>query len=191
MKGVIFTEFLDHVERGFGAAMVDMVIDRARPASGGAYTAVGSYPFSELAALVTELARATGTPVPVLLRQFGCALFHRFAVLYPELFAGRDDMFALLATIESTIHTEVRKLYPDATPPRFDVAHAAADEIVLIYRSCRPLGDFCLGLIEGCAEYFGERIELTATRVASGEPAAPPGDGLRFEIRRAGGRRAA
>lgn len=43
MKGIVFTEFVDMVEAQFSADMVDDILDDAAPASGGAYTAVGTY----------------------------------------------------------------------------------------------------------------------------------------------------
>jgi len=58
MKGVVFTEFLDMVEAKFSADMVDDIIDDAKLASGGAYTAVGTYPHSEMVALGVALALA-------------------------------------------------------------------------------------------------------------------------------------
>ena len=44
MKGIVFTEFLEMVEDKFSADMVDDIIDDCDLASGGAYTAVGTYP---------------------------------------------------------------------------------------------------------------------------------------------------
>ena len=43
MKGVIFTEFLELVEKKFGLAMVDKIIGQSNLASEGIYTSVGTY----------------------------------------------------------------------------------------------------------------------------------------------------
>ena len=42
MKGLIFNELLDFVERHAGSTMLEEVLEEADLASGGAYTAVGN-----------------------------------------------------------------------------------------------------------------------------------------------------
>ena len=70
MKGVVFTEFFGMVGDVFSDDMVDDLIDATDPASGGAYTAVGTYDHGEIVAMVVELSARTGTPVPDLLQAF-------------------------------------------------------------------------------------------------------------------------
>lgn len=179
MKGVVFTEFLDMVEQQHSLAMVEGVIERARPASGGAYTAVGSYPHGEMVALVQALSAATGTPVAELLRAFGRHLFHRFAATHSGLVPASGGALEFLARIESVIHREVLRLYPDAQLPRFEVEHREPDRLVLVYRSARHMEVLAEGLIAGCAEHHGE--DLTVQR----EPVAGDPEGAqRFDIRR-------
>ena len=52
MKGIVFTEFLDLVEDKFGLEMVDKIIQSSDLESGGIYTSVGTYKFSEMLQLV-------------------------------------------------------------------------------------------------------------------------------------------
>jgi hypothetical protein len=55
MKGVVFTEFLEMVEGRFGLAMADRIIEAAQLPSSGAYTAVGTYDYTEMVHLVNAL----------------------------------------------------------------------------------------------------------------------------------------
>ena len=55
MKGIIFTEFLDLVEKKFGLVMVDKIINQSQLDSNGAYTSVGTYEFSEMLQLISNL----------------------------------------------------------------------------------------------------------------------------------------
>ena len=55
MKGVVFTEFLEMVEDQFGYETVDAIIVNSKVPSEGAYTAVGTYPSSEIFSLVEHL----------------------------------------------------------------------------------------------------------------------------------------
>ncbi|MFN8020186.1 MAG: heme NO-binding domain-containing protein [Acidimicrobiales bacterium] len=160
MKGVVFTEFFGMVAGLLGDDMVDDLVDATAPASGGAYTAVGTYDHREIVAMVAELSARTGTPVPDLLQAFGRHLFGRFADLYPVFFAGVTDCFEFLDSIETVIHVEVRKLYPDAELPRFESHRPDPGTMVLVYRSPRHLHDLAAGLIAACAEHFGQTITV-------------------------------
>lgn len=169
MKGVVFTEFLDMVSDKFSADMVDDIIDDASLPSGGAYTAVGTYPHSEMVALATALAQRSGLPLRELLLIFGEHLFGRFVQAYPAFFRGQNDALSFLAGIEDIIHAEVRKLYPDAELPRFEVESLSINELRLIYSSGRHFEDLAEGLMRGCFRHFGESIELAREVLGEGE----------------------
>lgn len=177
MKGVVFTEFLGMVEQTFSADMVDDIIDDARLSSGGAYTAVGTYPHDEMVAMVVALSNRSGLPVPDLVRAFGQHLFGRFVHAYPSFFDGVTDTFQFLAGIEDIIHAEVLKLYPDAELPRFDVEHHDDRSLTLLYHSPRHFEDLAEGLILGSIDHFGQQIRLVRDASASDH-------GQRFHLER-------
>jgi hypothetical protein len=177
MKGIIFTEFLDFIEIQAGYETVDAILEAVQPASGGAYTAVGSYDFQELSSLLAVLSNRLQRPVPALLRSFGHHLFRRYAAIYPAFFKDQNDPLDFLETIDQGIHTEVLKLYPDAQLPTMETRRISQDELLMRYRSPRPLGELCLGLIEGCGRHFNTRFDM-------GWKILP--DGLDITIRRAG-----
>ena len=169
MKGVVFTEFLEMVESRFSADMVDDIIDDANLPSGGAYTAVGTYPHDEMVALVVALSQRSGAAVRDLLLAFGEHLFGRFVAGYPTFFVGVTDAFTFLAGIEDIIHREVRKLYPDAELPRFDIERHTDRELVLLYQSGRHFEDLAEGLMRGCIVHFGGGITIVRTVVGEGD----------------------
>ena len=168
MKGVVFTEFLQMVEDGFSPEMADRIIDEADLPSGGAYTTVGTYDHREMLELVAHLSRHTGVPPGDLVRAFGTHLFERFAVMFPQYFAGVSSAFEFLGKIEDYIHIEVRKLYPDAELPRFGFDASRPDRLVLTYRSARPFAALAEGLIRGCVIHYGEPIEVETEDLSDG-----------------------
>lgn len=168
MKGIIFTEFLGLVEDRWGEDMVDDIIEDCELESGGAYTAVGTYDHQEIVALVMALGTRSGVPVPDLLRVYGQYLFAKLAKAYPHFVGDTGSVLDFLEGVESYIHVEVRKLYPDAELPSFDTARSADGKLEMIYRSSRHLDDVCHGLIEGCLEYFETRGEVAREPVEDG-----------------------
>lgn len=159
MKGVVFTEFLELVETAFSPAMADAIIVRADVPSKGAYTAVGTYDHAEMLALVTELSKATGAPIPALVHTFGGHLFKRFSVGFPQFFAV-PSAFDFLARVHDYIHVEVRKLYADAELPSFETSRPDDRTLIMIYRSRRPFADLAAGLIDAAVAHWGGGIDV-------------------------------
>lgn len=168
MKGIVFREFIDFVEDAAGDDITEDMIEQANPASGAAYTSVGKYDWREMVDLVVALSDITQTPVPDLLRAFGRHLFGRLSSAYPQFFEGQSDAFSILTTIEDQIHVEVLKLYPDAELPTLDVQLKQPGELSIVYTSCRPFGDLCVGMIEGCGDYFSEPLDVDHQPIEGG-----------------------
>jgi hypothetical protein len=180
MKGVVFTEFLDYVGATAGPDIVDDIIDECAFEHDGAYTAVGTYPYQEMIALVVALSKRSATPVPDLLSGFGRHLSSRFATLYPGFFDNKKCLFDFLESVNGHIHVEVHKLYPDAELPAFETHLRSESSLDLDYRSCRPLAALADGLIRGASDHFNEPITVDQERHEEGEDAF-----VRFSIRRA------
>ncbi len=173
MKGIVFTKFLEMVEQTWSEDFADELIEAVDLPSGGAYTAVGTYPHTEMVSLLVELSARTGVPIPELLRTYGRFLFGQFVTLYPGFFKGTSSSLDFAASIEDVIHVEVRKLYPDAELPSFKVIERTPDRLRLRYQSDRHLGDLAQGLMEACITHFGESDRVVLTRENMDEEGAP------------------
>jgi hypothetical protein len=154
MKGIIFTEFLDMVEKKFSIETVDQIIESSSLASGGSYTSVGTYPHTEMAELVINLGKETGIPVKDLLIAFGNYLFNRLTILYPNFVVFENGLLFFLESIENHIHIEVRKLYSDADLPTFRVVEKSTKKLTIIYNSSKGLTYFAIGLIKETLNHF-------------------------------------
>src|SRR5690349_11177004 len=135
MKGIIFTEFIEMVEQRYSARAAEEMIAAAQLPSGGAYTSVGNYDHGEIWSLVCELSKVCDTPVPDLFKAYGEYLFSRLASSYAQLFQGMNNAFEVVQALDGVIHTEVRRLYPDAELPRFDISERSPGRMVFVYSS--------------------------------------------------------
>lgn len=180
MLGMVFTEFLEMVEQRFSPELADQMLCETPLANNGAYTAVGYYPYEEMQALVTTLARLTGSSVSMLVQVYGEHLFQRFVELYPQMLQHCHDAFSLLASVDGHVHQEVHKLYPQAQLPTFETTEHTAQRLVLIYRSSRGLADLAEGLIRGCIRHYGEAIRIHREDL----PSAAGVSATRFEMTR-------
>ncbi|MCX4244156.1 heme NO-binding domain-containing protein [Paraliomyxa miuraensis] len=180
MKGLVFSEFIDMVEERFGPDLTEHIIAVSELPSGGVYSSLGTYDFEELARLIKNLSEATGKEPAVLIKAFGVHLFGRLVHLYPQFLEDETSAMDFVPKVENYIHHEVRKLYPDAALPSFSIERQGPNRLTFVYQSARPLGDLAEGMLLGCAEYFGESIELNREDLP-----ATQGHRVRFDLVRA------
>ena len=165
MKGIVFTEFLDLVEDKFGLEMVDTIIENSNLESNGVYTSVGTYSFSEMLQLLTNLSTNTGISTDDLLLVYAEHFFSVLAKSYPDLIESYTDPIEMLASIEGHIHVEVRKIYPDAELPSFEVLEKTKNSIVMIYKSSRAMHHFGLGLMNKTFEHFNSSATIELEKI--------------------------
>ena len=160
MKGIVFTELLDLVEEKFGLAMVDTIIENSELESGGVYTAVGTYSFAEMLSLLKSLSAATGISIDDLLEVYAEHFFSVVEVSYPGFLAQYNDPIEMLASIENHIHVEVRKIYPDAELPTFDIEERTDKSLTMLYTSSRAMYSFGRGLMNKTFEHFNSSATI-------------------------------
>lgn len=165
MKGIVFTEFLDLVEAKFGLKMVDEIISKSDLETGGAYTSVGTYKFSEMLQLLQHLSANTKISIDDLLLIYGEHFFSVLEESYPGLLATYTDPIDMISSIENHIHIEVRKIYPDAELPTFEIIEKTKNSLVLLYKSSRAMHHFGLGLMNKTFEHFDARATIVLEKL--------------------------
>lgn len=158
MKGIIFNLLEEVVSEKYGEDTWDALLAAAKV--DGAYTSLGSYPDDQLVALVTAASRALNQPPNDIVRWFGIEALPRLAAKYPGFFARHKATRPFLLTINGIIHPEVKKLYPGADTPDFEIDGSSPDVLVMGYRSRRRLCALAEGLIEGAARHYGETVAI-------------------------------
>jgi len=158
MKGVVFNLLEEAVTAAHDSAYWDAILQDAKLL--GSYTSLGSYPDAELVCLVEAYARRRGWHPAEVLRWFGPHMIRAFAHRMPGLFAAHKNLRSFLLSLNTLIHPEVRKLYPDAQVPEFEFEEPAPDQLVIRYCSPRRLCALAEGLIVGAAAHYHTPIQL-------------------------------
>ncbi|MEP2936108.1 MAG: heme NO-binding domain-containing protein [Gilvibacter sp.] len=160
MKGIVFTEFLELVEETFGLEMSDAIITESDLPSKGVYTAVGTYEFGEMLQLLGKLSEKTNLSIDDLLLVYGEHFFGVVERDYPSFLSMYSDPIELLSSVENHIHVEVKKIYPEAELPTFDVIEKSENHLVMIYTSSRAMYNFGLGLMRKTFAHFGQNGDI-------------------------------
>lgn len=165
MKGIVFTEFLELVETKFGLEVVDEIIEKSKLPSKGAYTSIGTYNFSEMLSLLTNLSNRTKVSIDDLLYAYGLHFFSVLESSYPKIMSKYENPIDLLSSVDSHIHVEVKKIYSDAELPKFEVLEKNEKGLTLKYKSSRSMYAFALGLMEKTFQHYNSHASITYTKI--------------------------
>lgn len=169
MKGILFREFLDLLEKEFGMETLDSVLTLAGPmlSTNGAYTTVGTYPHQELLSLIEATLSITSANLDNMLNVYAEGLMQSFERSHPSFFSAHKDLVSFLLNVEGQMHAGVRKLYADAKPPTLDVSQIDDSSLKLCYRSLRPLSIVVQPLVRAAAKRYKTGIQLEQVEVSS------------------------
>ena len=87
-------------------------------------------------------------------------MFRVFLNSYSQFFENVNSCFEFLGNIDTYIHVEVLKLYPDAELPNFEVLEQTDSSLIMQYESKRSMADLAYGLMEAAAEHFKEPMDI-------------------------------
>ena len=161
MQGVVYTALADMVIEQLGLPVWEQILDAAALPSQGAYTAGARYDDAELLQLVTLLSQHTGIAPPDLVRSFGTYLFSQLYATLPPQLQSCQNLREFLLKIDSTIHKEVKRVYPDSYLPSFTYDDSKPSELTMYYQSRRKMCFAAEGLIQGAARQFNTDIQLS------------------------------
>jgi len=165
LKGVVIKSFERYIETHWPGDLADRAFALDALSGGGAYTTVGNYPHTDMLALAGFVAKETQTALPDLIKAFGKHLFHILADAHADMMRQFTSCIEFLASLETIIHRDVRKIYSDPELPRFEVADRVDNtDLHLIYTSSRPFADLAEGLLHGALEYFQVQTRASLTR---------------------------
>ncbi len=162
MKGIIFNLLEKYVIENFGDDVMEGIYEKAEFTSDAPpFVGPVTYPDSDLFAILNILTKKTNLSLDNLIYKFGKYVFPTLAVRYPVFFENVNSTLGFLKKVNDIHYIEVMKLYEDATPPTFRIEEINQDNIKFHYNSHRKLCKLVEGLLDGVADYFGEKISYS------------------------------
>jgi len=120
----------------------------------------GVYPDADAAAMLGDLAAASGRPLPDIVTAFGEFLAPHLVKVAGTFIEPDWKTLDLIEHTEAIIHRMVRSTNPGAAPPVLEVFRSAPDEIQVVYSSRRHLCALATGIMRGLATHFQERVTI-------------------------------
>lgn len=160
MQGIIFNALGEFVEETAGLSAWNDVIELSKVESGGAYTSGATYPDEEIVALAVAICEKLGLELNDGLRAFGKYLFRYLVERGPVQIKSYPNTQTMLKELDSVVHSEVKRIHPEAYTPFFEYSERDTNSGELVYRSDRKLCVVAEGLLLGAAEYYGQAVDL-------------------------------
>jgi hypothetical protein len=161
MKGVIFNMLEEFVIEVSDEQTFEEILEECTFVSQGPFIGPGTYPDEDFLEMANKAIAKLGLPVADALRAFGKWSFPKLAGKVPASLIDFAHPKDFLLTTERVVHAEVRKLYANANPPRFEFEDPGPNQLIIHYISDRQLPDFMDGLIEGVSDHFKTVIKTS------------------------------
>lgn len=163
MKGIVFNLLEEFITEKLGEERYEEIVAGCDLITKEPFVGPGTYPDEDLFAIVGKTVEVSGIALPDALRAFGRFCFPKLAEKFPNFVAAHTHPKPFLKTVETVIHVEVKKLYPDAVLPCFTYEDPAPDRLIMRYSSKRRLCHLMEGLIDGVSDYYKTPIRHRQT----------------------------
>lgn len=119
MKGIVFNLLEEFITSMLGEEKYEEIVAGCDLKTKEPFVGPGTYPDEDLFAIVGKTVAVSGIALPDALRGFGRFCFPRLAEKFPVFVTAHNHPKPFLKSVETVIHVEVKKLYPDAVLASF------------------------------------------------------------------------
>ncbi len=156
MKGTVVTNWLKSMETLYGKDIVVNALKSASWAEDRIINPKEDIEDASILAVINSAAKLIGKPIEQVWREIGRSNIISFSKWFPSFFE-RSSLKGFLMMMDH-VHAQLTKMIPGAKPPRLIAKELSSDEIEIKYSSRRGMYDYFLGLLEGSATFFNEKL---------------------------------
>lgn len=168
MKGHIFNLLEQFIVEVSSEETYEEILESCEFITQEPFVRPGSYPDEDLAEIVNKTVEKLGISLKDAHYGFGKWIFpHLMKMAPPEVLNYQTPKEILLAL--DYIHmVEVKKVIPDAEPPRFYCTDTGPNTLDMVYSSPRGMFDIVDGVLASLEEYYSAKIEYSKEMDDSG-----------------------
>ena len=160
MRGIIFRTYLSFVKKNFGYEVLDEILLKDDYPNKGGFSSAGNYKTKYLNSLVENTTYLYDNSKNKVLEAFGRYAYGYLLDRFKQTYKTQNtplhatNPYDFLEKLNLIHFDELKKLYPDAKFPKFDIRRVSDEHIIIEYSSYRNLPYLVNGLIKGCLDYF-------------------------------------
>ncbi|MFZ5351578.1 MAG: heme NO-binding domain-containing protein [Bacillota bacterium] len=158
MKGTVVSTWIKSLRLIYGDDIVKKALNKIGWTENRIISPLEEISDNEPKSLVEEISKLTNNTVSDIWRKVGKNNIDSFSKWFPSYFERSNTKSFLL--MMDDVHAQLTKMIKGARPPRLIAIDKNEKEIEIKYISKRAMFDYFLGLLDGCGEYFNEKLEI-------------------------------
>jgi methyl-accepting chemotaxis protein len=158
MKGTVVSTWIKSLRVLYGDDIVNKCLTRIGWSQDRIISPLEEIDDVEPKKLVEEISKLTNHSTSNIWRNIGKSNINSFSKWFPSYFQRSNTKSFLL--MMDDVHTQLTKMIKGAKPPRLLATDIGEKEIEIKYVSKRGMFDYFLGLLDGCGEFFNEKLEI-------------------------------
>ncbi|MDK2917817.1 MAG: hypothetical protein PWQ37_550 [Candidatus Petromonas sp.] len=157
MKGTVVSTWINTLENLYGKEIIDSTVKKVGWEPNRVITPLEDIPDSEPKTIVEEVGKTLNKDPGEIWREIGRRNIETFSKWFPSYFE-RFSLKGFLMMMDD-VHLQLTKMIRGAKPPRLIATETGHKEIEILYQSKRGMFDYFLGLLEGSAKFFNEKMD--------------------------------
>lgn len=159
MKGTVVSTWINSLKEIYGPDNVNSALKKIGWSENKIISPMEEIEDSEPKQLISEVGKLAGKTDSEVWRAVGRSNIRSFSKWFPSYFE-RSSLKSFLMMMDD-VHAQLTKMIKGAKPPRLLATDTGEKELEIKYLSKRGMFDYFLGLLEGSAEFFNEKIDIT------------------------------
>lgn len=156
MKGTVVVTWLNSIKSLYGENVLSKALSKNSWAQERVINPLEDIEDNSIFEIINTVGQIVNKPTELVWKEIGKTNIESFQKWFPSYFE-RYSLKSFLIVMDE-VHAQLTKMIPGAKPPRLIATEISPNEIELKYSSKRGLYDYFLGLLEGSAEFFKEKL---------------------------------
>lgn len=158
MKGTVVNIWIQTLEKAYSEQKVLKAMERVGWNPNRIISPLEDVLDKDIFELVESISEEIGKKSSEVWRNVGQQNVETFSKWFPSYFEHSN--YKSFMMMMDTVHKQLTKMIKGANPPRLIPDETDGNSVVIHYRSKRGMFDYLIGLMEGGAEYFKEKVEM-------------------------------
>lgn len=158
MKGTVVATWMRTCRKLYGDDVVNASMNSVGWDSKKIFSPIENVDDEEVKRVIKYISDAKNIGLDALWRFIGKDNINAFHRDFPSFFR-KENLYSFLKSMYD-VHIVMTKRFIGAKPPLVLIEPLSSREAVFSYKSSRGMFDYFLGLLDGAAEYFGEKIGI-------------------------------
>ncbi|WP_368489164.1 heme NO-binding domain-containing protein [Clostridium sp. BJN0013] len=158
MKGTVIATWMRTCRKLYNDKTVNDAMNSVRWGASKIFSPVENVNDGEVKKVIEYIAKANDEDIKELWKKIGLDNINAFYKDYPAFFE-HENLYSFLRSMFD-VHVAMTKKFPGAKPPLVKINPISSKTAVFEYKSERGMFDYLIGMIEGSAKFFGEKLKI-------------------------------